>query len=423
MVIDNLVLGAGISGLAYADAKKGSGENTVIFEANDYYGGLCHSFNVNGYTFDSAVHLSFTNNQEVRDVFDQTDYYAHQPIAYNYYHGAWLKHPVLNNLYPLSVKEKVTCITSFMERDHITDIRSYRDWLLASYGLEFTDRFYEKYTKKYWTVNSDQMSTTWLGNRLNTPDITKMLTGAMDEDTGNDYYAKEMRYPKGNKGYQTFLDPLIKDVNIEYKKKAVRINSKDKTVWFQDGTSYQYKNLISSIPMPELIRIMDEVPEDIKENAKELKASKISIVSVGFNKENIPPYLWMYIYDEDILAARINSPSLKSKDNVPKGCSSMQFEIYHNPDAEIDHEEIVQNVKNSLLKMKLCKEEDIAFMDYRLLPYGNVIFLKDMEQHRKAVKDYISKTGIQLIGRFGEWEYYWSDQSYMSGKNRANSGQ
>ena len=38
--------------------------------------------------------------------------------------------------------------------------------------------------------------------------------------------------------------------------------------------------------------------------------------------------MWFYIYNKNIKAARVHSPSLKSSYNAPKGCSSLQAEIY-----------------------------------------------------------------------------------------------
>jgi protoporphyrinogen oxidase len=166
---------------------------------------------------------------------------------------------------------------------------------------------------------------------------------------------------------------------------------------------------------------MEPVPSDLRRKAKKLKASKISLVSIGFNKPDIPKYLWFYIYDEQIMAARANSPSIKSKDNVPPGCSSMQFEIYHHPDEVINRDEVINNTLWALQKMKICNEEDVLFTDYRLLPYGNVLFLHDMEKERDYIKAYIKTHGVDLIGRFGEWDYLWSDQSYLSGKTRAEN--
>jgi len=164
---------------------------------------------------------------------------------------------------------------------------------------------------------------------------------------------------------------------------------------------------------------VDDAPAEIKALAEELKASKISIVSVGFNNPDVARWLWFYVYDRDILAARVNSPSRKSPANAPAGASSLQFEVYHSRESEPDRDEILENVRMSLLDMKLCSKSDIKFMDYRLIPYGNVIFFKGMEAIRDEVKRYLNGNGISLIGRFGEWDYLWSDQSYMSGINSA----
>jgi protoporphyrinogen oxidase len=414
MQVDNLVLGAGIAGLAYAYEKRN--EKTVIFEAEEYAGGLCHSFYINSFTFDSAIHLSFTANKEAKDFFNKTAHIKHEPIAYNFYQKKWLKHPIVNNLFPLDVTDKVACIKSFVERKEFKQMHDYGEWLRSVYGEEIARRFYNVYTEKYWTVRPEALTTSWIESRLTAPDIEKLLFGAFSLTTGNDYYAQEMRYPLGNGGYETFLKPLLGGISVEYCKKAVMIDVDTKCVQFSDGTKYTYKNLISSMPLPELVDIIEKMPFKIKEKAEKLKASKISLASIGFNKPDIPRYLWFYIYDEDIMAARVNSPSIKSKKNVPSGCSSMQFEIYHHPDEAINQKGVIENTLYALRRMNICKEEDIKFIDYRLLPYGNVIFLHGMEKDRDCIKEYLVKHGISLIGRFGEWDYLWSDQSYLSGK-------
>jgi protoporphyrinogen oxidase len=418
MQIDNLVLGAGIAGLSYAYEKRN--ENAVIFEARSFAGGLCHSFNVNGFTFDSAVHASFTTNKEAREFFDKTVYIKHELRPFNFHQGKWIKHPLINNLFSLDISDKVAYIKSFVEKKETKQIKDYGEWLLASYGEEIAKRFYYLYTKKYWTVEPNELTTSWIGVRLNKPDLEKVLFGAFSPITKSDYYIQETQYPSGNGGFETFLKPLLNKVNIEYNKEAVRINIEEKCVLFSDGTNCKYKKLINSMPLPELIRIIEKAPHEIRKKANNLKASKISLVSIGFNKPNISKYLSYYIYDEDIMAARANSPSINSKENAPDDNSSMQFEIYHHPDEIIDKEKIIENTLYALMKMKICNEEDILFVDYRLLPYGNVIFLHDMEKDRDCIKGHLTGCGIDLIGRFGEWDYLWSDQSYLSGKMKAN---
>lgn len=412
--MNTVVLGAGIAGLSYLYNAK---DDTVqVFEKSDRPGGLCKSFRINDFVFDSAVHLSFTGNQSVRNVFDKTDYLTHLPLAYNFYEGKYIKHPVINNLFSFSPKDKCRYIESFISRDKDITVNNYGDWLTGSYGKELKQDFYDKYTLKYWTKKSEELSTSWVGERLQSPDIHKILSGAFCEETDIDYYAKEMRYPVSG-GYESFLRPLIASEKIHCNKTVVQINPEEKQIVFADGESICYEKLVSSLPLCEMAYLVKNTPPRIKEAADRLSYSKISIVSVGFNRPDIARYLWMYVYDDDILTARINSPSIKSPHNAPTGCSSLQFEIYHDNHYIPDEKSILKNVEYTLQKMHICQERDILFMDYRLLPYGNVIFYNGMEQDRALIKDYMLSKGIQLIGRFGEWDYLWSDQSYLSGQN------
>ncbi len=185
-----VVLGAG---LAYANH---SGERCEIYEKEDHAGGLCSSFQIGGFTFDSAVHLSFTDYAEVRKVFDQAEYLTHRPLAYNFYEGKYVKHPMIYNLSKFSTEDKCRYIESFLERETGGRIENYGDWLAASYGREMAGDFYGKYTRKYWTVAPEEMSTSWIGSRLQSSDLHKILSGSYDEQSGENSYAKEMRYPK-----------------------------------------------------------------------------------------------------------------------------------------------------------------------------------------------------------------------------------
>ncbi|MDE5818731.1 MAG: FAD-dependent oxidoreductase [Lachnospiraceae bacterium] len=411
--MDTVVLGAGIAGLGYLNSYAEC-ENIRVYEKDSRPGGLCKSFTINGFTFDSAVHLSFTKSEAARELFDKTQFTRHEPIAYNFYNGKYIKHPVINNLSCFSPEERCEYIESFLDRSTGIEIANYGDWLLGSYGRAFKRDFYDCYTRKYWRMEADELSTTWIGKRLQNPDFHKILMGSFTSDTGIDYYANEMRYPVEG-GYEAFLDPLIKRDHIIYNKDVVGIDTAKKEVFFHDGDHVHYDKLVSSLPLCRMPEIVRNVPENVTEAAKRLKYTKVSIVSIGFHKLNIAKHLWMYIYDEDIMAARVNSPGIKSSNNVPAGYSSLQFEIYHGDWEKINREEVIENTLYALRKMKLCQKDDIEFVDYRLLPFGNVIFYNGMENDRDIVRNYLKKEGIHTIGRFGEWDYLWSDQSLLSG--------
>ena len=417
--IEVVILGSGIAGLGAALKARELGKESVIFEALDNSGGLLDNFSIDGFRFDNAVHLSFANETKVREIFDKTEFKTHDSLSFNFENDKWLKHPVQNNLFPLSASEKVELISSLLQRSELRD-NDYESWLRHQYGNAIAERYPIKYTKKYWDIEANKLSTTWIGNRMRRADINEILFGSYTSETPNTYYTKEMRYPKFG-GYKAFIKGLIDESNIELNHKAVKLDTENKIISFSNGKTVRYKDLISSIPLPELVKITENSPISIVNAANALKATSIDLISVGFNKDLVKD-LWFYIYDDDILASRAYSPSVKSLDNVPTGCSSLQFEIYtRGKESKFTKEQLIENTRYAIHKMKIAKDEDVIFYHHKHLKYGNVIFELGMEEKRDQVLKYYKRIGIYTIGRFGEWDYLWSNQSLLSGYNFNNS--
>jgi protoporphyrinogen oxidase len=149
--------------------------------------------------------------------------------------------------------------------------------------------------------------------------------------------------------------------------------------------------------------------------ASRFVATSIDLVSIGIDSPKEFP-LWLYIYDDDILASRVHSPSRKSPDNVPAGCSSLQFEIYtRGTESRFTKEQVLENTRFALGKLRLCDPAQVRFYDHRRLNYGNVIFYRSMESDRAVVLAYAAEHGVASCGRFGKWDYLWSNQSLVSG--------
>ena len=72
-------------------------------------------------------------------------------------------------------------------------------------------------------------------------------------------------------------------------------------------------------------------------------------------------------------------------------------------------------MKEKFVEMGICKSSDIVCEDFRILPFGNVIFTHGMEESREVVLNFVESKDILTCGRFGEWDYLWSDQSFLSG--------
>jgi protoporphyrinogen oxidase len=250
--------------------------------------------------------------------------------------------------------------------------------------------------------------------------LEEIEEGCRTHDTPVTYYAKEMRYPKEG-GYKSFLKSMVKGLDIRLNKEVVEIDTNRRKIFFSDGTQCKYNKLLSSLPMPEMCKVINHVPERVVSASKKLLCTSGYLVSLGFNRPDIAKHLWFYIYDEDTLSARVYSPNRKSPENAPPGCSSLQAEIYHSRYREIHltEEEILQHTIDKLAEMMNFDKKDLVVKDIRNEEYANVVFKHDIYENREIVLDFLSQSGVKSIGRFGEWKYLWSDESLLSGQKGA----
>lgn len=422
--MSTVILGSGIAGLSAGYHLKKAGISNVIYEKDNDWGGLCGNFTIDGFRFDRFVHFTFTNDEYVYNTFNNSsELYEHPAISNNYYKGYWLRHPAQNNLYPLPVEEKVKIISDFVNRSQkeISDIENYAQWLECQYGEYFAHNFPFAYTRKYWGREAAELETKWVGNRMHSPSLEEVLKGAMKPSDEIFYYTNVMRYPKKG-GFKSILNTTREGLDIRFNKEVVSINPQEQTIFFNDGSSTKYDKLISSIPLPEIVKIIKSAPKEVVDAGEKLKYTCGYMVSLGFKRSDVAKNLWFYIYDEDILSARVYSPSLKSSDNVPEGCSSLQAEIFFGNDKKIlSADEVLQNSIEKLSKICNFTKDEIFVKDIRFEKYANVAFDHDIYKNRKIVLDYLNKIKIKSIGRFGKWEYLWTHQAFLDGKEAVST--
>ena len=422
--VDNLVLGAGIAGLGASHSLLERGEKCVVLEKDNTYGGLCGNFEIQGFRFDRFVHLSFSKIEEVNRLFWEScggdkGVIKHIPNPYNIYKRNWIKHPAQNNLYPLSDKEKKLVIDDFLNRPQLSEDnkpKNYEQWLRLQYGNYFAEHFPMVYTRKYWMKEAKELRTEWTGGRFYQPSVEEVIQGSKTSETPVTYYAKEQFYPKTG-GFKTFFKMLADKSSIEYNNRVVSIDPKEHVVVTntpEGNNRFCYNRLISSIPLPEVLQYIKDVPETVNVACSKLEATCGYHVSIAMKTKNIPPYLWWYIYDEDILSARVYSPSLKSQDNAPEGCSSLQMEVYCK-EGQYTEQQILDGTVGKLVELGIISENEILFTHVGFEKYGNIIFTEPIYDARKTVRDWLSSNGIETVGRFGEWDYLWSDQALYSG--------
>jgi protoporphyrinogen oxidase len=423
-----VVLGSGMAGFGAAHRLHAEGITPVMYDKNNYYGGHTASFRSDsGFLFDVGPHISFTKDSRIQNLFAESVDQQFETIQINlnnYWRGHWPKHPVQLHLRGMPEDIVVKVIADFVEERARPDrtIHNYADWLLSSFGKTFAELFPMTYTRKYHLTTAENMSTDWLGPRLYRPSLEEVLRGAISASAPHVHYITHFRYPSAG-GFINYLNKFLPFGNLRLNHELVSIDPRARQLKFSNGHVTNYDGLVSSVPLPDMIRMIQGAPRDVVDASKRLACSTCVLVNVGVDRADLSEAHMTYFYDEDICFTRLGFPHMLSAKNVPPGTGNIQAEVYFSdrykpftgsPDAWIEP------VIRDLRKCGLLRENDkVLFSEARLLKYANIIFDLDRAAALKTVHAYLDELGIAYCGRYGDWGYMWTDESFISGENAA----
>lgn len=424
------IIGAGMAGYGAAHRLVEAGLQPVIYERRDHYGGHTATYHLEaGFTFDEGPHISFTSDPRIQRILADAvdgDYETLHAKVNNYWRGHWIKHPVQVNLHGLPTELVVRVLRDFIAAQHADEppITNYEEWLRASFGDTLAETFPMEYTRKNHTTEARNLSTDWIGPRLYRPQLEEVLAGALSPETSDVHYITEFRYPRHG-GFVSYLRRFMESADVRLRHRVAAIDPRGRVLTFADGTQAGYDRLISSMPLPELARIIEGAPPDVIEAAGLLAASEVVVVNLGIDRPDVIDAHWTYFYDPDILFARLSTPFLQSSHNVPDGTSSLQAEVYYSAKYRpltISLEEVSDRVVADLIRCGILREEDRILVRHAVhVRYANVIFDHDRADAVALVHAYLDELGIAYCGRYGEWGYIWTDESFISGERAADA--
>jgi protoporphyrinogen oxidase len=426
---DIVVLGSGMAGFGAAHRLHAAGLTPVMYDKNAYHGGHTASFrNDSGFLFDLGPHISFTKDARIQDLFAESvnqQYETVQINLNNYWRGHWPQHPVQLHLHGLPEDVIVKVIADFVEERQAPErpVRNYADWLLSSFGRTFAELFPMQYTLKYHLTTADNMSTDWLGPRIYRPSLEEVLRGAVSPSPPQIHYITHFRYPSEG-GFVSYLRKFVPLGNLHLNHELVSIDASRRQLGFSNGVIAHYDAIVSSVPLPDLIRMIRGTPADVIEAAQRLACSTCVLVNIGVDRQDLSSAHITYFYDEDICFTRLSFPHMLSASNVPQGMGGIQAEVYFSDKYKPltgSPEACIEPVIADLRRCGVLREDDrILSSKAVLLRYANVIFDLDRAAALPIVHGYLDDLGIAYCGRYGDWAYLWTDESFKSGEVAAD---
>ena len=420
-----VILGTGMAGFGAAHRLFADGITPVMYDKNEYHGGHTASFrSANGFLFDVGPHISFTKDTRIQELFADSVEHLYKTVQItlnNYWRGYWPLHPVQLHLHGLPEDVITKVISDFVATRDAAErpVKNYAEWLVASFGRTFAELFPMQYTRKYHLTTAENMSTDWLGPRIYRPTLEEVLRGALSPTSPQVHYITHFRYPSDG-GFVSYLKKFVPLGNLRLGHKLVSINPRSRQVRFANGAAASYDALISSVPLPDLVRMISGTPQDVLDAAGQLACSSCVLVNLGVDREDLSTAHITYFYDEDVCFTRLGFPHMLSVTNVPPGTGSIQAEVYFSKKYKPwtgSPQDWIAPVAKDLRRCGILREDDrLLFSDAMLVPYANVIFDLDRAAALKTVHGYLDDLNIAYCGRYGDCGYMWTDESFKSGE-------
>lgn len=216
--------------------------------------------------------------------------------------------------------------------------------------------------------------------------------------------------------------------------------------------------MINTIPLPKFISLCADVPKSVTEAGSLLKCSKLTLVNLKISGEVLPRFHWAYFHDEELLSTRITNYSLlnnsvASAENGSEGNNKndtttyLQVEVYESEAQSngLATSEIVDKAISELRKIGLIHANASVTATTHTTDSANVIFDLQRKPALEEIYTFLAKYGLPrdssefsanyslkvspihrqqnelyLLGRFGQWNYYWTHDCVRNARDIAS---
>jgi protoporphyrinogen oxidase len=347
-----------------------------------------------------------------------------------YSHGVHTPYPFQANTHGLPHAVVAECVLGYfaarerLARGEAKPCETFEDYIRQCMGDGIADHFMVPYNHKLWTVPPAQMAHAWCGRFVPLPTPEEVVWGALRPNGAGRAlgYNAHFLYPRRG-GIGALAEALAAAVPhpVHLQMPMAAVDWRRRQVHFADGHTVGYRNLVSTLPLPQLLRAMADVPEVVRTAASQLRATRLTWWDVGLARPTPPgAYHWVYYPEAKVPFFRVGSPSAVWPELAPPGQMSLSVEVAHGPDTACPADDAA--IWAGLQQVGLVGvQEQPLFCARSTLDCAYVIMDHAYGPARQTVLAWLETQNIRAVGRFGAWMYDSMEGALVAGRAAARA--
>lgn len=423
MKVDNIILGAGISGCSAGQIFHEDKSNYLILEKNPSIGGLTRSIYLGEAVFDYTghfLHLTHWDNP-AQIPFAGLKLDNWKRVIRNsgiYMDGSLIPAPFQYNLKFLPENLRQQCLDKYIARTKATFSNNLKDYFINEFGEGIAESFLIPYNQKMLDIDLSDISLQNIKRFFPKAEDKLVLEGKNDNVSPE--YNSKFWYPVSD-GIGVLADGLAQNLKILKNVRITRIKLKEKKITTNFG-EISYSNLISSIPLKYFCERTDN-PQLIK-LGRALSCNKVlslNVLNKGRLKARFNDFHWLYFPEEKFPFFRIGFYSNISGSLYNDSVTALYIEQSFSQKNNISNlNSIVNKLVRALKNLDIFEEFNITHMTANIIDPAYVHFTHNYELIVKNILNYTEPNNVHFIGRYGMWDYISMEDSIRSGMNTAN---
>ncbi len=273
--VNCLIVGSGPTGIGAAHRLQEHGHRDwlMIDRASEAGGLACSVMDEHGFTWDMGGHVQFSHYESFDRYMDQAlgaeGWLHHERESWVWISDRFVPYPFQNNLHRLPPEQRWKCVSGLLEVSQKKSLseaarpRHFEEWILRTFGAGLAEVFLFPYNYKVWAYPPSTMSASWVGERVAVPPLERVLKAiCLEKDDVSWGPNNTFRFPRfgGTGAVWRSLATQLPGEKIRLSTAVNRLDSRRRQATFSDGTQVEYENLISTIPVDLLTRMI-EIPE------------------------------------------------------------------------------------------------------------------------------------------------------------------